>query len=628
MKKLFTLGAVMLLTASSMFAQQVNKSNLVTTSTMKQKNATVIKNNTVASTTSVVPTTSSSLAVISSWDFNGSMMGWTASTGAGGISTGPSANWMFTTTGPAGSFLIPDILSTTAANGYLIFDSDVNCNGDQHAIVTSPVINCATHPAVKLKFQQQYRRFFDSTFVDVSNNGTTWTTYEVNGGLTNNDFSGDNPTVTGINISAIAGGQATVYIRFRFSSHDWTTTTAEGCGYSWMIDDVVVEDLPANDLITLLTGDVTNYMIPLNHIQPITYAGLVSNIGAASQTNTVLSVNCKNAVSGASVFTASSTPVNLLPSIDSSLSCTGTYTPTMVGSYLNAYNASNTPAVDAYTPDNVDTTKFMVSDSTFQSVSQIQNTGFLMDDINGGLNKCGFVFTLNADDTVTSLVTALWEPGFTNTANNVPLSAEIYSIDGAGALVLKAATNIRTLTAAQLSFTTAAPNIYVDVPLTFAPQNITPTQTFKGAALTAGTYLALFVSAGNTDTIAIVGGDTPLFAQNILQDETEAVFDAGGIYGKVNFGNVAYTITGIEDDALSANINVLPNPANNFVNINIANTSNATVTLVDATGKVIDTKLNVNAATSFNLAALANGIYFVNVAANNAVATKRIVVAH
>ncbi len=627
MKKLFTLSVLLLLTASSIFAQLSKPTTINYSTNVKQKNVRVSKPNAIISTPTTTATSASSMAVIASYDFPGTLSGWTTSIGAGGSASGTVPNWFNSTVGPTGSFAIPAIASTTAANGFLLFDSDVNCNGDQNPIITSPVINCSTHPNVKLRFQQQYRKFNDSTFVEVSNNGTSWTTILVNGGFTNNDATPTNPETVGLNISAVAGGQATVYIRFRFASHDWPSVASEGCGYAWMIDDVVVEDLPLNDLATVLIADVQNYEIPLTHALPITFVGRVANIGANAQSNTVLNVECKNA-SGAIVATATSAPVNLLPSIDSSLACAPLYTPTAKSNYSSAFNATNAPLVDVFTPDNIDTNRFIVGDSTFQCVSQVELTGFLMDDINGSLNKCGFVFELTAADTITSLSTALWEPGFTNlgaTATTGPqLNAEIYSIDATGNIVLVAATNVKNCTIADMSFTNAAPNTYIDIPLTFAP---VPGTLLKGAVLDAGQYLVLFVTSGNIDTIAIVGGQSPLFSTSILQDETEAIFNVNGIYGRVNAGKPMF-LSGIEDNALAASISIVPNPANNLVNINIANTNDATVTLVDAMGKLIDTKLNVNNATNFNVAALANGIYFINVSTNNAIATKRIVVAH
>ena len=95
---------------------------------------------------------------------------WTISSEAG-----PGA-WVIGTAIPSGAFLIDPITSTTASNGYALFDSDLDCSGDQITNLTmSGSADCSAFPGVILEFQQQYRRFDDSTFVFVSNNnGATW----------------------------------------------------------------------------------------------------------------------------------------------------------------------------------------------------------------------------------------------------------------------------------------------------------------------------------------------------------------------------------------------------------------------------------------------------------------------
>ena len=50
--------------------------------------------------------------------------------------SGNTDNWVIGTNGPAGGFPLADILSTTAANGYALFDSDLLCSGNQVADLT------------------------------------------------------------------------------------------------------------------------------------------------------------------------------------------------------------------------------------------------------------------------------------------------------------------------------------------------------------------------------------------------------------------------------------------------------------------------------------------------------------
>ena len=155
--------------------------------------------------------------------------------------TGNTDNWVIGTGVPAGSFPIPGILSTTATNGYALFDSDLLCSGDQVAdLTTANAINCSTEPSVILSFEQAYRRYDDSPFVFVSVDNVNWTKFPVNEAFANNQSS-TNPQVVSVDISSVAANQATVWIRFQFWSPSTYITgpgTAPGCAYAWMIDDV------------------------------------------------------------------------------------------------------------------------------------------------------------------------------------------------------------------------------------------------------------------------------------------------------------------------------------------------------------------------------------------------------
>jgi hypothetical protein len=79
------------------------------------------------------------------------------------------------------------------------------------------------------------------------------------------------------------------------------------------------------------------------------------------------------------------------------------------------------------------------------------------------------------------------------------------------------------------------------------------------------------------------------------------------------------------------NIEVYPNPANTTLNYSIAaSVSNATVELVDLTGKVVKSVRNTNMSSavnySMNVEDLANGIYVLKINAGSAVYTARVVI--
>ena len=164
MKKIFTLITVFAM-SSSAFGQSsiIKKAPLATKKTVSVINRNMSNNN--------FSENSNTRSVIWTDDFS-VPANWTKAS-----PTGPGL-WTIGTAGPQGGFLITNINSTTKANGFALFDSDVDCSSNQVAnITTANPINCSANPAVILKFQQQYRRFFDSTFVFISNNGTSWVKY-------------------------------------------------------------------------------------------------------------------------------------------------------------------------------------------------------------------------------------------------------------------------------------------------------------------------------------------------------------------------------------------------------------------------------------------------------------------
>jgi hypothetical protein len=156
--------------------------------------------------------------------------------------------------------------STTSSNGIILMDSDLygNQSGVENSwFSTVNPIDCSAHPNVSISFQTRYRYWDDLStdaqcFIEVSRDGVNWPTIETRDeesgfvvydgvevpsrrvlfpGWGNGDQS-NNPSILEFDITEAAGGQAEVYIRFRWSG-TW--------GYSWEIDDIEIYDTPAND---------------------------------------------------------------------------------------------------------------------------------------------------------------------------------------------------------------------------------------------------------------------------------------------------------------------------------------------------------------------------------------------
>lgn len=228
------------------------------------------------------------------------------------IGTIPGFNadqWVIGTNGPSGTFSIPVIASTTASNGFALFDSDLLCGGNQNTYIqmANPV-DLSDHANVMLEFQEAYRRYYDSCFVETSVNGSTWTRTAIN--LISTNTSVANPTTVSLNLSSQIGGQEFAWVRFRFQGT---------CDYSWMIDDVKILTLPDNE-IELLSGYVAHNnsgvqygRVPQQQLGPELFVGGdVLNFGSNTQTNVVVNVSLLDP-SSASVATLSSSPFDVAP---------------------------------------------------------------------------------------------------------------------------------------------------------------------------------------------------------------------------------------------------------------------------------------------------------------------------
>jgi PKD repeat protein len=75
-----------------------------------------------------------------------------------------------------------------------------------------------------------------------------------------------------------------------------------------------------------------------------------------------------------------------------------------------------------------------------------------------------------------------------------------------------------------------------------------------------------------------------------------------------------------------SNINVFPNPANEFVTINIEDFQNKNIELIDISGKLIQSKLANSKNTTLDLEELSSGVYFLRIQQNDTLFLKKLIV--
>lgn len=172
------------------------------------------------------------------------------------VDNGSPANvlWRYTTTGAMNGFPFDNFLNatgTSAANGYMIFDSDsaAASGGEDASLITGP-IDCSSKANVHLTFNEYFAQFNVSQgIVWISNDGSTWTDiHHAEAGL-GTDQTTSNPFAQDIDITPYAAGQATVYIQF-----EWIGEFE----YFWMVDDVAMYEIAAAD------GGITNITSPVS----------------------------------------------------------------------------------------------------------------------------------------------------------------------------------------------------------------------------------------------------------------------------------------------------------------------------------------------------------------------------
>ena len=220
-----------------------------------------------------------------------------------------------------GTATITNIASTTASNGFAMVDSDFyggeegGSDVEDSWFTTANSIDLSANPNVLLEFETWYRKYNSETcFVVTSTNNTDWpeltpdfdastndNVYEVFPGIANVTSLPENPTLTKLNISASAGGEAQVWVRFH-----WTGTW----GYAWFVDDVAIVNQPADDIVlnSAWISNTSGYeygRVPEAHLaDSIVIGGEVFNFGVNTQTNIEISMNINDA-SGASLVTES-----------------------------------------------------------------------------------------------------------------------------------------------------------------------------------------------------------------------------------------------------------------------------------------------------------------------------------
>lgn len=566
------------------------------------------------------------------------------STGTGSIPTGWTQGgvnqiWKKTFIGSTGCFGTPTttLASTTSANGVLIFDADSlneavtgDCTGATYAAlsgeVISETIDLTGEPNVRLEFKQLFRLCCSptTTFLTVSvsgDGGATWTDYDAKG-LTGINSYCVNPTTISINISAAVGGSNNVKVKFKFDS---------GLGtYFWQIDDVKIIEGPVNDInleriYTDFSYNDGGYytQTPAGQVAPITFRGAILNEGFIAQTSVNMDVN----ITGAGTYSQTSNTIASLPLYgrDTLLIAATPFTPAAVGTYTAVYSVSS-DSTDQLLTNNTMTRTFKVSDTVYArdngvvgggATSSLSPSDYVGGDVDGSLVATLYEFPANAVITTASAYIA------TSTQNGASFDFVLYNIDGTGAFVEVATSDIYVVSV------NADKNKWVTMPFI------------------TGQYSVL---AGESYIIGVRVYGAPTFDLDILNDLTleniqpqQTTFvDAGGTgsWGWIQKApflhlNVEAINAGMnEQDAQNAILQQnIPNPAagSTSVNFKIVKSNTVSLAVYDVAGKLMKTINAGNLSSGMHTITLETadldaGIYFYTLTVGDQQITKKMTV--
>lgn len=574
---------------------------------------------------SSIKTVEKTQAIIWSDDFSvGST--WSATSNSG---TGP---WVIGTPGSSSSsFSITAINSTTHANGYALFDSDVDCSHNQIAdLTTSSSINCTGHPFVILKFEQQYRRWMDSTFVFISNDGTNWTKYVVNKDMKDTEYSFSNPQTIQVDISPTAGGQATVWVRFEFYSVSAMGADA-GCGYSWWIDDVAIYDMPVNDIkIDNGYGDF-NYKdggfytrIPNSQIVPITFRAAISNLGSAPLTNLALNVNISDGTN--TVYSHKSATVANFPyqGIDTLSVITPPFVPAAQSkNYIVNYSFTHDQTeLSPELLNSIQSRTILVNDTSFARDNNIVSSSTTPNNFTGGDDgsELGNVYEFSSDAMANSISVFV----HSNSTIGTSILGNIYKISPNGNF-----TTISASTGYQIS-DASKKGLWVTLPIS---ATLNKDSTYVASILTGGidntstpkkrVYLGadrFTQQPTRTSYVNVTGGTSPGWYW---------ITELPMIRLNIKPTNIGiFELSGFEPANLGQNV---PNPYKGESSISYKLTkdaSDAKFTITDVTGRIISSdKVSSNMGLhTIKLGAYAAGLYYYTLTVDGVSATKKMIV--
>ena len=261
------------------------------------------------------------------------------------------------------------IASATAANGFLIFDSDFYDNAGvagafgtgihptpHIGYLTTENIDLSQYTDVRLRFNSYFRTYAGEVFVEFSTNGgaTFGNAVQIHANLAVNEGTIADEVVS-VNLPSGIAGNSNVKIRFVFEGQ--TNVVGGFTGYYfWQLDDIELMETPSCEFSILDvnyggwhtggTGGIDFTQIPLSQVtsNSFLFEANIANSGVQNQTNTQLNVSVNNSQYFNSILST-------LVSSDTSIFniSNPSFLPNTIGSYQINYSASSDDIISSDT---------------------------------------------------------------------------------------------------------------------------------------------------------------------------------------------------------------------------------------------------------------------------------------
>tara|TARA_B110000008_G_scaffold203930_1_gene202539 strand:- start:14 stop:1927 length:1914 start_codon:yes stop_codon:yes gene_type:complete len=558
------------------------------------------------------------------WSIDPNADGWWSSNGINSTSGG---NFAEVSNGPTSSPAGGVIYTMTTAQPINIFDSIGSGNAT-------------------LSFEEYGARFYDLQEIQISTDGTTFTTVGDNLSYSQLTSTGGsayaNPTLREINIAPYIGSTpTTVWIRFSWTSALALTVNDPNyyntwIAYGWYIDDVKIAESPANritmedEVIGGFWIDYANYsgsglndiygldysITPLSQIQNHPYAieSILKNEGTSSQ-----EVTLNYDVTGTAISSGSSSVATLAPG--DSVIQSAAFSPTAIGNYsIDIYGTADSVGAGVTTTlSNTENINIEVTDYIYgKDLGELTSGSWIL---GGPGDQWHFTtrYEMYADEQLYSLRAYITN----ESVIGAEVKAIIYEVDSTATndIIILAESDNYTITSSDLGS-------WVDIPF------VSPINLFSGYAYEFG--IAGFQHP--VDSVFVgTSGESMYNGEHSLFDEMGLNPNSNGTAGtptwyyltstpmvRMNF-DPASVISAVSDVKQTI-FNVYPNPSNGVFTIELDATEKHDITVNNALGQTVISITTNGMNTTIDLSKFDKGVYTVELKNNSSTYVEKVIV--